>query len=86
MATLYDLDDLTRITREHALTLGTLCDMVLGEAAEDRSDKTLIRAVGEMRNVLKALHVWCDENLNGSPAGYHEIMCRADEVLKKAAG
>ena len=28
------------------LTLATLCDMVLGEDAEDRSDDALIRAVG----------------------------------------
>jgi len=30
------------------LTLVTLCDMVLGEDAEDRSDDALIRAVGEL--------------------------------------
>ena len=32
----------------HVLTLATLCDMVLGEEAEDRSDDTLVRAVGEL--------------------------------------
>ncbi len=31
------------------LTLITLCDMVLGEDAEDRSDDALIRAVGRLR-------------------------------------
>ena len=30
------------------LTLATLCDMVLGEYAEDRSDDALIRAVGTL--------------------------------------
>lgn len=30
------------------LTLATLCDMVLGEDAQDRSNYTLIRAIGKM--------------------------------------
>ncbi len=33
---------------EAHLTLITLCDMVLGEDAPDRSDTALIRAVGEL--------------------------------------
>lgn len=34
--------------RSQGLTLATLCDMVLGENAEDRSDEALIRAVREL--------------------------------------
>ena len=33
---------------EARLTLATLCDMVLGEDAENRSDDALIRAVGDL--------------------------------------
>ena len=44
----------------------------------------LIASAPELRDTLQALRDWCDENLNGSPAGYHEIMVRADAVLKKS--
>jgi len=37
------------------LTLATLCDMVLGEDAEDRGDEALIRAVGRLRGELSAV-------------------------------
>ena len=33
---------------EAQLTLATLCDMVLGENAADRSDDALIRAIGNL--------------------------------------
>ena len=33
----------------HGVTLATLCDMVLGADAADRSDDALVRAVGEMK-------------------------------------
>ena len=37
-------------------TLATLCDMVLGEDAEDRSDDALIRAVGAMMRTQPCGH------------------------------
>lgn len=33
----------------HGVTLATLCDMVLGADAADRSDDALVRAVGELQ-------------------------------------
>lgn len=36
------------------LTTATLCDMLLGEDALDRSDETLIRAVGLLLRVANA--------------------------------
>jgi hypothetical protein len=33
----------------------------------------LIATAPELRDTLKALRDWCDANLNGSPAGYHEL-------------
>ena len=41
---------------ERGLTLATLCDMVLGEDAEDRSDDALIRAVGTMMSTQPCGH------------------------------
>ena len=37
-----------REMNEAKLTLATLCDMVLGEDAKDRSDDALIRAIGNL--------------------------------------
>lgn len=36
------------VSAERGVTLATLCDMVLGEDAADRSDEALIRALAEM--------------------------------------
>ena len=46
----------TRDERAHQaeLTTATLCDMVLGEDATDRSDKKLIRAVDALLRVVNA--------------------------------
>jgi len=49
MATIYDLDELVLKVRAQGLTLATLCDLVLGEDATNRSDEALIRAVGELK-------------------------------------
>lgn len=35
--------------RARGMALATLCDMVIGENAEDRSDVALIRAVGKIQ-------------------------------------
>lgn len=40
---------------QDGLTLATLCDMVLGEDAMDRSDETLIRAVRELLNIKEVV-------------------------------
>jgi len=37
-----------RKAAEYGLTLATLCDLVLGEDAQDRSDKALVRAVAKL--------------------------------------
>jgi predicted XRE-type DNA-binding protein len=37
-----------RINADHGLTLATLCDLVLGEDADDRSDTALIRGVSRL--------------------------------------
>ena len=39
-----------KVAAEQGLHLATLCDMVLGEDAPDRSDDALIRAVRELLN------------------------------------
>ena len=44
-------DECIMLRKEHDyanLTLATLCDMVLGEDAVDRSDTALIKAIGTM--------------------------------------
>lgn len=40
---------------QDGLTLATLCDMVLGEDAMDRSDEALIRAVRELLNIKEVV-------------------------------
>jgi hypothetical protein len=40
---------------DDGLTLATLCDMVLGEDAEDRSNYTLIRAIGKLARACPEL-------------------------------
>jgi hypothetical protein len=37
-----------RDAKDDNLTIATLCDLVLGEAAEDRSNTTLVLAVGAL--------------------------------------
>ena len=44
--------DCADTANEQGLTLATLCDMVLGEDAEDRSDDALIRQVGLIQRML----------------------------------
>ena len=46
----------TRLTAAE-LILATLCDMVLGADADDRSDDALVRAVGEMKRAYDARSV-----------------------------
>lgn len=44
---------------QQGLTLATLCDMVLGEEAEDRSDDALVKGVGlllEEAEIDKTVH------------------------------
>jgi hypothetical protein len=55
------------------LTLATLCDMVLGEDAADRSDDALIRAVGDLvRNSGQDVPQRCQ---CGTGTGWTEIKC-----------
>jgi hypothetical protein len=55
------------------------------ELVEVGEAQATLQVVGVV-DTLKALRDWCDTNLNGSPAGYHEIMVRADSALKKVEG
>lgn len=56
------------------LTTATLCDMVLGEDALDRSDETLIRAVGLLLRVAAAARADTDPT-----ARVKEALARFDE-------
>ncbi len=76
-------DRLERKCAEQGLNLATLCDMVLGENAEKRDDKTLISAVRGILNEAeknkaklserKTVHEWLnqigaeDTEANGKP-------------------
>ena len=42
------MQDLQEENARRGLTLATLCDMLLGEGAEDRSDDALIRRAREL--------------------------------------
>lgn len=44
----HQVDTLYNSNMQHGLIRATLCDMVLGEGAEDRSDGALMRAVREL--------------------------------------
>ena len=46
---------LRSLAADAQLSLATLCDMVLGEDAEDRSDDALIRAVGTLQRETERL-------------------------------
>lgn len=62
-------DTIGKIKREYnhrGLVLATLCDMVLGEGAEDHSDDALIRRARQLVNIEKAQ----GEEIDQFNAGY----------------
>lgn len=59
---------------------------VNGIGAERRAKAQLIAAAPDLYDALKALRDWCDQNINGVPLEYGQIMERADSALKKANG
>lgn len=44
----------------------------------------LVAAAPELLIALRALRDWCDQNLNGAPLEYSEIILRADAAITKA--
>jgi hypothetical protein len=59
---------------------------VNGIGQERVATARLLAAAPDLYDALKALRDWCDENINGVPLEYRQIMERADSALKNANG
>ncbi len=68
-----------------SLSLGSVITVADHDRVIDQMNATVKQTRTERSeacDALKALRDWCDENLNGVPSGYAQIMERADKLIK----
>ena len=77
-----ETEETARFAAVNEIFEGLDAERELVEAGEAQATLQVIGVV----DTLQALRDWCDENINGVPLEYGQIMERADSALKKANG